>query len=57
MTGFTGGPEVVLLMGPTASGKSDLALELARNHGFEIISVDSAQVYRSQLMRDASAEN
>ena len=33
-------------MGPTASGKSALALALARRLGGEIVSVDSAQVYR-----------
>jgi tRNA dimethylallyltransferase len=33
-------------MGPTGSGKSDLALRLAEELPFEIISVDSAQVYR-----------
>jgi tRNA dimethylallyltransferase len=37
---------VVLLMGPTASGKSQLALALAEQLGGEIVSVDSAQVYR-----------
>lgn len=37
---------VVLLMGPTAAGKSDLALALAESLGGEIVSVDSAQVYR-----------
>lgn len=37
---------VVCLMGPTAAGKTDLAIAL-RNYGpFDIISVDSAQVYR-----------
>ena len=36
----------VLLMGPTASGKSALALTLAEAFGGEIVSVDSAQVYR-----------
>ncbi len=36
----------VLLMGPTASGKSALALELAARFPAEIVSVDSAQVYR-----------
>jgi len=36
----------VLLMGPTASGKSALALTLARRFGGEIVSADSAQVYR-----------
>jgi tRNA dimethylallyltransferase len=33
-------------MGPTASGKSEVALELARLLPSEIVSVDSAQVYR-----------
>jgi tRNA dimethylallyltransferase len=37
---------VVALMGPTASGKTALAIELAQRHGGEIISVDSALVYR-----------
>jgi tRNA dimethylallyltransferase len=33
------------LLGPTASGKSRLALELAARHPVEIVSLDSAQVY------------
>ena len=33
-------------MGPTASGKTGVAVELAQNHGYEIISVDSALVYK-----------
>lgn len=37
---------VVCLMGPTGSGKTALALELAARFGVEIISVDSAMVYR-----------
>jgi tRNA dimethylallyltransferase len=36
----------VLLMGPTASGKTAVALELAARLPVEIVSVDSAQVYR-----------
>jgi tRNA dimethylallyltransferase len=36
----------VLLMGPTASGKSALAMALAQRFPVEIVSVDSAQVYR-----------
>jgi len=36
----------VLLMGPTASGKSLLAMEIAARLPVEIVSVDSAQVYR-----------
>lgn len=39
-------PQVVCLMGPTASGKTGLAVELAQHHNFEIISVDSALVYK-----------
>jgi tRNA dimethylallyltransferase len=39
-------PDVIFLMGPTAGGKSSLALDLARRLPVEIISVDSAQVYR-----------
>jgi len=34
------------LVGPTASGKSAVALELGRAHDVEIVSVDSMQVYR-----------
>src|SRR5438105_10344189 len=36
----------ILLMGPTASGKSAIALELAQLLPVEVVSVDSAQVYR-----------
>lgn len=43
-TGAT--PVAVVVMGPTASGKSRLALALASRFPVEIISVDSAQVYR-----------
>jgi tRNA dimethylallyltransferase len=39
-------PEAVLLAGPTCSGKTALALRLAETHPVEIVSVDSAQVYR-----------
>ena len=39
-------PPAVLMMGPTASGKSAVALELAARLPVEIVSVDSAQVFR-----------
>lgn len=39
-------PDAVLLLGPTASGKSAVAMALARERPVEIVSVDSAQVYR-----------
>jgi tRNA dimethylallyltransferase len=38
--------DAILLAGPTASGKSDLVLELASRASIEIVSVDSSQVYR-----------
>lgn len=38
---------VPLWLGPTASGKSDAALALAERLGFEIVTIDSAQVYRA----------
>ena len=38
--------EAVLIAGPTASGKTALALALARRHGGTIINADSMQVYR-----------
>ncbi|MCX8516703.1 MAG: tRNA (adenosine(37)-N6)-dimethylallyltransferase MiaA [Rhodoferax sp.] len=40
-------PFYLALAGPTASGKSAAALAIARHHRVEIISVDSAQVYRA----------
>jgi tRNA dimethylallyltransferase len=39
-------PTAYALLGPTASGKSTLALALAARHPVEIVSMDSAQVYR-----------
>lgn len=38
--------KLICLMGPTASGKTALAVELVQSFPFEIISVDSAMVYR-----------
>ncbi len=38
--------EIIFLLGPTASGKSDLAIEIAREKDFEIVNCDSQQVYQ-----------
>jgi tRNA dimethylallyltransferase len=38
--------DAILLLGPTACGKSDIAMRLARERATEIVSIDSAQVYR-----------
>lgn len=42
----TASAPVVCLMGPTASGKTDVAVSLVKRFPFEIVSVDSALVYR-----------
>ncbi|XP_021899094.1 tRNA dimethylallyltransferase 2-like [Carica papaya] len=39
-------PKVVVIMGPTGSGKSKLAIDLASHFPIEIINSDSMQVYR-----------
>lgn len=43
-------------MGPTASGKTDLAVQLAMTGQFEIISVDSAMIYRGMDIGTAKPE-
>lgn len=39
-------PKVIVIVGPTASGKSDLAISLAKKFHGEVISADSRQVYK-----------
>jgi tRNA dimethylallyltransferase len=39
-------PAVVMLMGPTACGKTDTAISMVESGHYEIISVDSAMIYR-----------
>lgn len=39
-------PKILAIVGPTASGKSDLAVRLAKKYNGEVISADSRQVYR-----------
>jgi len=50
-------PLAIFLMGPTASGKTGLAVELCERFGFEIISVDSALVYRGMNIGTAKPDN
>lgn len=47
---------IVCLMGPTASGKTTLALELVKHFPFEIISVDSAMIYRGMNIGTAKPD-
>jgi len=37
---------LIALIGPTASGKSDLAIEFALKYGYEILSLDSLSIYK-----------
>ncbi|QNI84005.1 tRNA delta-2-isopentenylpyrophosphate (IPP) adenosine transferase [Synechococcus sp. PROS-7-1] len=46
-------PLVVVLLGPTASGKTALALELAERFALDIINVDSRQLYREMSIGTA----
>lgn len=39
-------PKIIAVIGPTSSGKTALAVEIARKIGGEIISTDSRQIYR-----------
>ncbi len=49
-------PKILTLMGPTASGKTALAIELVEKHNCEIISVDSALIYKSMDIGTAKPE-
>ena len=40
--------KIVVILGPTSSGKSDIAVELAREFDGEIISAESRQMYRGR---------
>jgi len=44
---------ILAVLGPTASGKTSLALELAERHGCEIVNCDSRQIYRGMSIGTA----
>lgn len=46
-------PQIVVILGPTASGKTMLAIELAKKFNGEIISADSRQVYKKMDIASA----
>ncbi len=46
-------PPVIFLMGPTAAGKTQVAIELASQFPVEVISVDAAQVYKGMTIGTA----
>ena len=49
-------PTVYVIVGPTASGKSKLAIELAKKINGEIISADSMQIYKDMNIGTAKVE-
>ena len=49
-------PQAILLMGPTASGKTTIAMALAQHFPVELISVDSAQVFRDMNIGTAKPD-
>lgn len=49
-------PPAIFLMGPTAAGKTDLAVRLVQEKNCEIISVDSALVYRDMNIGTAKPD-
>jgi len=46
-------PKLVVILGPTASGKTDLAIKLAKKFNGEIVSADSRQVYKEMNIATA----
>ena len=39
-------PKIVVIVGPTASGKTKLSIELAKRIDGEVVSCDSMQIYK-----------
>lgn len=48
-------PKVITIIGPTASGKTALSLEIAKRFNGEIVSADSRQIYRGMDIGTAKA--
>ena len=46
-------PHVIVLIGPTASGKTDLAIEIAEYFKTRIHNIDSRQIYKSMYIGTA----
>ena len=49
-------PKVIVICGPTASGKTDLSIELAKNIDGEIVSADSMQIYKDMNIGSAKQQ-
>ena len=53
---MTDGSTIIFLVGPTASGKTDLVISLADEFSLGLISVDASQVYRGLNIGTAKPE-
>lgn len=49
-------PKIIVILGPTASGKTDLGLKLAKKFAGEIVSADSRQVYKKMNIGTAKPQ-
>lgn len=49
-------PKIIVILGPTASGKTDMALRLAKKFDGEIVSADSRQIYKKMNIGTAKPE-
>lgn len=50
-------PKILIITGPTATGKTRLSVELAKNLGGEVVSADSMQIYRGMDIGTAKVTN
>jgi tRNA dimethylallyltransferase len=48
-------PKLIIILGPTASGKTELSIKLAKDFNGEIVSADSRQIYRKMNIGTAKA--
>lgn len=48
---------LIVILGPTGVGKTDLSIEIAEQYGTEIISADSRQIYRKMSIGTAAPDN
>ena len=57
ITTMTSTKRVIVVVGATASGKTDLSIALARNYNAPILSMDSRQVYKGLPIGTAYPSN